>query len=328
VSASDAETLAAPAKLNLFLELLAVRPDGYHELESDLVALDRADLLTVRVVRSGPSERPGPPATLGVEGPAASPDVPRDAANLAVRGALLVRELASGSDRGPAGAPRLAIRLEKRVPSQSGLGGASADAVAAALGAARALGIAPDDPALAERIRALGADCAFFLDARATGLARCTGLGERVEPLAGRVPFVFLVLVPAERAPTAAVYRAARVPPAGARRPAPDPGVWTAGTGPAALDRARAGLFNRLEEAALRAVPALVPWRRLLDEAGGEHLRLSGSGSAFFGLFADEAGASAALDELRVLVERRGLALRDAFLARARGAGAGAWESK
>jgi 4-diphosphocytidyl-2-C-methyl-D-erythritol kinase len=319
VSTPDREVARlAPAKLNLFLEVLARRPDGFHEVDTLLVALDRGDALRARL---GAQPAGGGQVALRLGGPAATPDVPSDRTNLAVRAAEGVLALASGPPRS------LWLELEKRVPSQAGLGGGSSDAVAAALASAELLGLSPEDPRLRALVADLGSDCPFFLEARATGLARCAGRGELVTPLAVALPWAFAVLVPRERSPTAAVYARVRLPAsrgAGGSRAAFDPAALARG----GLEEARGLLFNRLEEAALAAVPPLVAWREGLDESGARHFRMSGSGSAFFGLFADEAVAGAALAELEVRLRRRDLALRAGFVARPIAAGPARVESK
>jgi 4-diphosphocytidyl-2C-methyl-D-erythritol kinase len=88
------------------------------------------------------------------------------------------------------------------------------------------------------------------------------------------------------------------------------------------LELARAALRNDLEVAALAAVPALVPWRACLDRAGLAAWRLSGSGSAWFGLHASRAEAESALAALRAELSRAGLAAR--FVSTSRTAGHGA----
>jgi 4-diphosphocytidyl-2-C-methyl-D-erythritol kinase len=135
VSTPDREVARlAPAKLNLFLEVLARRPDGFHEVDTLLVALDRGDALRARL---GAQPAGGGQVALRLGGPAATPDVPSDRTNLAVRAAEGVLALASGPPRS------LWLELEKRVPSQAGLGGGSSDAVAAALASAELLGLSP-----------------------------------------------------------------------------------------------------------------------------------------------------------------------------------------
>jgi 4-diphosphocytidyl-2-C-methyl-D-erythritol kinase len=284
--------LAAPAKVNLTLRCLGRRPDGYHEVATTLCALALWDRL---LLESHPgAER----VALEVAGPFAG--IPADATNLAARAAAGV--LAHAGAR----KVDLALRLEKAIPPAAGLGGGSSDAAAAALGSAELLGLAPERwPELLPLLAGLGSDCPFFLAARETGLARCSGRGERVEPGPAARALWALVVTPDLSAPTAAVYAAFR--PADARAPeVPEPSNWDA----LALDEARAALHNDLEPAALRAVPGLAAWRALLDRSDLAHARLAGSGSSFFALYRDGAEAALAARALGAAAERAGLSPR------------------
>jgi 4-diphosphocytidyl-2-C-methyl-D-erythritol kinase len=162
----------APAKLTLSLEVTGVRPDGYHEIRAEMVALDLADELEFEEGASGLTVE----AETGLRG-----------ADLAVDN-LVVRALrATGR--------RAGVHLTKRIPVGGGLGGGSADAAAVLRWAGTA------DPAVA---LGLGADVPFCL---AGGRALVEGVGERVTPL----PFEarsFLLLVPPFGVDTASVYGA------------------------------------------------------------------------------------------------------------------------
>lgn len=311
MSALDAVRVRAPAKANLFLEVLARRADGFHEIESVLVALDLEDALEViRVERRGAQ-----PIGLVLRG-GARRDVPEDARNLAWRAAELVHRRALELGR-VASDDGLALSLEKHVPSGAGLGGGSSDAAAALLGAALVLGLDPDDPPLQAGLARLGSDCAFFLAARRTGLALCHGRGERVTELAApRGARCIALLAPECPVSTAGVYAALRVP----ERPVHFEGDATAWwTEP--LEAARARLFNRLEAPALALHPELARWRRLLDELGEGHFRLTGSGSAFIALYDDRQRAAAVLDELAVAAKARDLGLHGRWVVRPTGCG-------
>lgn len=274
--------LRAPAKVNLCLRVLGRRPDGYHEVETTLLAVDLADALEVALL-------PGTGRVhLGVSG---ADDVPQDGTNLAARAAaaVLERSGATGVD--------LALALAKAIPAAAGLGGGSSDAAAAALGAARALGA--DGLDLAELVGRLGSDCPFFLSG--TGLARCTGRGESVRPLGPPPAWSLLLMTPAAGAPTARVYAAWRA--ADARAPSAEPDAWAA----LAPLEARGRLLNDLEPAALRAVPELRAWRALLDACGLSHARLAGSGSSFFALYGALEEAAEAARALSAAADRAGL---------------------
>jgi 4-diphosphocytidyl-2-C-methyl-D-erythritol kinase len=272
----------APAKVNLELAVLGKRPDGYHEIDTLLLALDLADEL--ELVRTRPAG-----VRVELAGPFASADVPADATNLAARAAQQVLDLAGGQGG-------VALRLTKNIPSGAGLGGGSADAAAAWIAAALLCGLDPRSSVAEAQLAALGSDCVFFWKASATGFARCQGRGERVEPRAlPAQPRCLALIVPDVACPTARVY---------------------------AAFRAGSGSGNDLEAAALEAVPRLREWRETLDSCGGTRWRLSGSGSAFFAPQADPAAAAAGLERALAALRERALVPRGSWLARPSGRGA------
>jgi 4-diphosphocytidyl-2-C-methyl-D-erythritol kinase len=302
-------TVRAPAKVNPTLRVLGRRADGLHAVVTTLLALDRCDRIEVeRVARTGAAEH----VRLSLGGESLTPDVPADASNLAARAAEAVRALAL--ERDLAVEDDLEVRLEKRVPSRAGLGGGSSDAAAVALATATLLGLSPDDPELVRELATLGADVPFFLVARASGWALCTGRGEEVEPLAPpQTDRALVVLTPAAAVATGDVYAALEPGELGGDPPAREElELWCR----APLDQARAALVNDLEAPALRAHPALARIRGDLDTLGAAHLRLAGSGSSFFGLFSDAGSARDFLGSEVVSRIARDHGLRAAFVAR------------
>jgi len=180
-------------------------------------------------------------------------------------------------------------------------------ATAAAVAVCAALGLSLSWEDLAQQLASFSSDCAFFAAARETGYARCTDRGERVEPLpavSGRWSVV--LVLPDCGADTRAVYAALD------RDLCPVAPAPTVAASLFDLDEgdARNSLFAGLERAALASVPELRPWRELLDGCGAAHFRLSGSGSCFFGLFADARQASQCLDAIETGAGRQAMALR------------------
>ncbi|HEV8114333.1 MAG TPA: 4-(cytidine 5'-diphospho)-2-C-methyl-D-erythritol kinase [Planctomycetota bacterium] len=298
----------APAKVNLRLDVLGPRADGYHDIRTWMLALDRCDHLEARANASGQ-------VTLAVTGEHATADIPADASNLVHRAASLAlaecrtRGLASDRDG-------VDLALEKRIPSRAGLGGGSSDAAAAwfAVGAALGVELEADGGALAT----LGSDCAFFARARATGFALCEGRGDRVTAARGPDSSFFVaVVVPEVGCPTAAVYAELdRLDARPQREPDPPP-EWL--RGPAS--RVRPYLRNRLEKAALAAFPELASWRMLLDESGATEWRLSGSGSAFFGIHDRREEAETTLAAVVRAGAGKSLAVRAAWVSAPSGRG-------
>lgn len=298
--------VAAPAKVNPYLAVLGKREDGFHELDTVLIALELADQVILECV-DGPAGQ----VTCEVSGPQATPDVPTDDRNLAVR--------AVKACAGPK-APALHLTLLKEIPSQAGLGGGSSDAAAAWYATERLLDQAEDGRA-ARGLAALGSDCVFFHAARRTGCARGTGRGEEIEVL--DVPWKppaeewwVALITPVETCPTGAVYGAltsSLSPPVEAPR-------VRALTELSPLE-ARNELRNDLEPAAHSITPGLLRWREALVAADADHFRLSGSGSSLFGIYASASDAAQGLAGVMEQAQRMGLESRARFVTRACGHG-------
>ncbi|MHC4180590.1 MAG: 4-(cytidine 5'-diphospho)-2-C-methyl-D-erythritol kinase [Planctomycetota bacterium] len=271
VQRSDVEwVVQAPAKLNLFFEVLAKREDGYHEIETLMCPVGLYDTLSFR-------ERPRGQLELscqrvnGASGPA-DPEgeaLPEGRKNLVLRAVELLRQQA-GVDSGAT------LRLVKRIPIAAGLGGGSSDAAAALVAANRGWGLGRSPDQLARISAQLGSDVPFFLGG---GPAICRGRGERVEPVARLAALHFVVVYPPEGLSTAAVYAACRP----ATRPQALAPLLEALSRGDIFQTGRL-LFNRLQPAAEK----LSPWikrlqRRFADEDILGH-GMSGSGTSYFGL--------------------------------------------
>src|SRR5262245_8635037 len=159
---SQSLSLLAPAKVNLFLEVLGKRPDGYHDLETLMVAIDLCDRLEFRPDDSGA-------VTLTCD----DPGLTCGPANLVLKAADRLRRHTNHS-----GGAR--IHLAKRIPMQAGLGGGSSDAATTLKGLTRLWSLGLPDSELAKIGAEVGSDVAFFFS---PGAAWCTGRGEKVEPV-------------------------------------------------------------------------------------------------------------------------------------------------
>ncbi len=182
-NAVRALTLAAPAKVNLFLHVTGQRADGYHLIESLFALIDFADTLTLTLAPDGAIAR-----TNEVAGVPAHED-------LAIRAAQLLKQ-ATGRREG------VSIRVDKRIPIGAGLGGGSSDAASVLLGLNRLWRLALSRTDLAALGVQLGADVPFFVHGQN---AFVRGIGERVQPVS--LPRQWLALaMPAARVPTAAIF--------------------------------------------------------------------------------------------------------------------------
>jgi 4-diphosphocytidyl-2-C-methyl-D-erythritol kinase len=248
--------LKTAAKVNLTLEVLGKRADGYHEIATVMQAVDLSDRITLEEAD-------------GLELRSSASDVPTDSRNLALRAAEALRQAAAVPD----GAR---ITLDKHIPVAAGLGGGSSDAAAVLIGLNRLWRLRWPLERLDEVAATLGSDVPFFLRG---GAALATGRGEKVEPLRGRA--LALVLVhPKFAASTAEMY--GRLTPAmysdgGAtkalvRRPR------------ASAARVAASLYNGMEAAAAGVFPQVAQMRAALLAAGALGALMSGSGPTVFGV--------------------------------------------
>jgi 4-diphosphocytidyl-2-C-methyl-D-erythritol kinase len=248
----------APAKVNLFLEVLRRRPDGYHDLATLMTAVSLCDTLECTEDRQGA-------VTLTCDRPGLSigPD------NLVCRAAQQLRR-----HTGHTGGAR--IRLWKRIPLEAGLAGGSSDAAAtlAGLNLLWRLGLGRSE--LAEIGAQIGSDVAFFFS---TPAAWCTGRGEVVEPLRLGRPLDLVIAKPNAGLSTARVFgqlTVAAEPRDGAEvRRALEEGR---------IDDLGRLLHNRLQDAAEALCPAVAEWRQRLASLGPAGTLMSGSGSAVFAL--------------------------------------------
>jgi 4-diphosphocytidyl-2-C-methyl-D-erythritol kinase len=257
----------APAKLNLFFEILAKRDDGYHEIETLMVPIGLYDTLTATSEPNGQvhvacrwAER-GATATLG--------ELPVEEENLATRAVKLLRHRLGIADG-------ISIDLVKRIPSAAGLGGGSSDAAAALLAGNALWNLGLSVTTLQEIGTELGSDVPFFLG---RGAAVCRGRGERIDPLNRARALDFVLVRPPQGLATAKVYANCHVPSAPRSM---TPLIAALETGDSRM-LARS-THNRLEEAA----EPLSPWiSRLQKEFASQDClaaQMSGSGTAYFGI--------------------------------------------
>lgn len=259
-------SVRCPAKVNLHLEVLGRRGDGYHELRTIFASVGVWDELSFAPAPAGE-------LTLAVEPDGA---VPADGTNLILKAARALGEVwpqAAGAH----------IRLRKRIPVAGGMGGGSADAAAALVGLT-ALWRIPAQPGELRRVGAeLGADVPFFL---VGGAAWGVGRGSEVYPLPDLPPW-WVVLVPGrESVPTAEVYRA--LPPRALDgQPVSEVYEWVVSGGELPIRACR----NDLQPTVLERWPAVAGRLERVERTSPRLAMVSGSGGTVFGLFGDEASA-------------------------------------
>ena len=276
---SRAVVLMAPAKLNLTLEVLGKRADGYHELASVFATVDLRDRVRVAPWRA-----------LDVRiAPAVGAVAGDDLASRAVRA------LAEASAR-----PALAyVRVRKRIPVASGLGGGSSDAGAVLRGLARAWRL--DGVDLVPVAGRVGSDVPFFVSGAAYALVR--GRGELVEALPAPEPLWIALVQLRDHVSTAEVFAAHRAKPSKGERTAKLANALRGRKVTVAV--LRDALHNDLLEAAERVAPAIAEARETAAGMGID-LAMSGSGASLFALGDDRAHAIGIARRLR----RAGLRVR------------------
>ncbi len=261
----------APAKINLTLEILGRRPDGYHDIRSLLMPLDLCDRLEIREAPRDVLEVVADGVEIASIGPAAE--------NLAMRAAGLVRRRA--------GVPQpLAVSIVKRIPVGGGLGGGSADAAAMLVALNQLWGLGWPRETLIGLAQELGSDVPGLVHG---GAVRLEGRGERVAAAwpdaAGRIPRLPVLLVnPGIAVSTAEVYRSCSGVLTSERDSYTIVHSALLGGGPRA---AAQGLFNGLEAGVFQKHPAVARVAQLLKAAGAPGVLLSGSGATVFALVED-----------------------------------------
>jgi 4-diphosphocytidyl-2-C-methyl-D-erythritol kinase len=266
---AESVRVAAPAKINLYLHVVGACADGYHRLDSLVAFAGIGD--TIEATRAGA-------LSLAVDGPFADA-VPKGDDNLVLRAARALAELAGGD-------PGAAIRLTKRLPPASGIGGGSADAAAALRALLRLWDARPEPRALDALALRLGADVPVCLGARAAFMG---GIGEELAA-APALPAASIVLAnPGEAVSTPEVFRRRAGPYSRAARFAEAP-----------RDAARLAALlkergNDLEAPARTICPAIGDvLAQLARQPGCLIARMSGSGATCFALFAEVGAATEA----------------------------------
>lgn len=267
--------LNSPCKINLVLNILGRREDGFHELETLMVHVPVHDVLRLEL------------AGQGIELSCGHPGLPVDSTNLVWKAADAFFKALSR----PAG---VRIQLEKRIPMAAGLGGGSGNAATTLRGLNRMMGDALSQARLVEVAATLGSDVPFFLQ-EAPALA--VGRGEKVESLpplpvlSGKGLFLahpgFGISTPWAYQQLSRFPDVLRGRPGRARE-------WADAALRGDSSVMRTGLYNSLEAPALDKFPVLRVYQEFLLQQGALGALMSGSGSTTFAFFESVAAARAA----------------------------------
>lgn len=257
-------TLIANAKINLFLDIMGKRSDGYHNLETVMQSVDLADVITLEL-----SDK------IKVE--CSNPEIPQNDGNICYKAAeLFYAEL--GKNGGAE------IRIEKRIPHGAGLGGGSADAAAVLMGLNKLNGN-PFSEAVLSRIGAkIGADVPFCLRG---GIQACRGIGDEITEIPSFPERVFLVVKPDFACDTRrgyAEYDKSPITKFGKMSEFLESG-----------EKFPKMMYNVFQ--IMYSDERINGILRRLSDCGAEGAILTGSGSAVFGVFTDEDSARVAARE-------------------------------
>ena len=259
----DSIRLRAFAKINLGLKILGKRPDGYHEVRTVYQTVGLHDRLEFSLSRSG----------RGVAVECDDPGVPSGKGNLVHRACELWRR----ARRFQGG---IRVRLEKRIPAGSGLGGASSDAAATILGLEHLTGDRLDARARFKLAARLGSDVPlFFWGGRVLGCGR----GQQVYPLDDLPNRICLVVFPGFGMATAQAYREADLRLTKKRQ---RPSMKGLGAWPQFSPNEWGPAENDFEQVVFARWPELAHFKAQLIRAGAETASLTGSGSALYAFFA------------------------------------------
>lgn len=261
-SFSAAVLVTAPAKVNLYLEVLGKRPDGYHAIETVILAVELFDELTISADPSG-----------NVSLTCDQPELTTGPDNLVIKAARLLQER-TGCKNGAS------IKLAKRIPWAAGLGGGSSDAASALAGLNELWELGLPKERLAQLGAELGSDVPFFFDAPA---ALCTGRGELVKPIALAGKLDLVLVMPPQGLSTAEVYREL-----GSIESRTDCQSVLQALAVGNVEKLGQSLHNRLQDAAVKLCPQIAELLQRLRGMGAAGCLISGSGSCLFALCRDE----------------------------------------
>lgn len=265
----DAMITFPNAKINLGLNIVSRRPDGYHNIETVFYPIGLSDVLEIVPASEGEG------STLQCYGRTVDCPTEKNLVMKAYR--LMERE---------AGAPAVAMHLYKHIPDGAGLGGGSSDASATMLMVNEIFGLGLSRERLAQMAAKIGADCPFFI--YNTPMA-ASGIGDVLKPAQVSLKGLTLLLVkPDVSVPTAVAYS----------RVTPTPcDTCLASLLALPVDQWKeAGVKNDFEPSVMAAYPELAAIKRRIEQSGAAYAAMSGSGSAIFGIFdsanmAEEAAA-------------------------------------
>lgn len=269
--------IQARAKINWTLDVVGTLPNGYHDLDMLMQSVTLCDQMTMEEA---------PELALHVR--TRSGYVPADGNNLVLRAAAALQS-ATGCTRGAS------ISLRKYIPVAAGMGGGSSDAAAALVGLNRLWGLGLGEDELERIGLTVGADVPFCVRG---GLQRAQGVGEKLTPLAMKRPLYLAAFQPCRGLSTKEVFTSLHED--GIRpEDRPDNAAAQRALETGDVRALGASLGNVLEPVSRRLRPEIDRAIRALEEAGAVGARMTGSGSAVFGVFMHAGACRRAVERLQ-----------------------------
>lgn len=265
----------AHGKINLALDVLRKREDGYHDVRMIMQSVGLYD--NIEIVNLGPSATGKPEIDIETN----LRYLPNNENNLAYKAAMLLMEEFYIS-------AHIAIRIKKMIPVAAGMAGGSADAAAVMKGVNRLFGLRLTSEELKKRGVTLGADIPYCIDG---GTALSEGIGEILTPLPPMPPCIILLVKPPINVSTKLVY--GRLD-AGNIEYHPDIDGMIAAIKAGKLDDMAAKMGNVLQTVTETEYPVITEIKGKMLEMGALNSMMSGSGPTVFGIFSDRAKAKKA----------------------------------
>jgi len=254
----------APAKINLTLDILGKRDDGYHEVEMVMTMVDLSDRLELETLDRD---------TIIISSPVGY--IPLDEKNHAFQAAKLIKERYHVKQG-------VYIHIDKHIPVSAGLGGGSSDAAATLRGLNRLWGLNIPMEELKKIGAEIGSDVPFCVTG---GTAIATGRGERLEPIASPPPCWVILAKPAVSVSTAEIYRQFDVK---TNREEPKSRLCKQAIENKDFQAMCASLGNMLEQVTMRMYPEVARIKACMEKLGADGVQMSGSGPTVFGLVRKE----------------------------------------
>ena len=274
--------IKCPAKVNLSLDVVNRREDGYHNLEMIMHTINLWDILTVSAKRSEVTR-----LTLSTN----TGFLPTDDKNLCAKAARLFLAAANIS-------ADIAIHIQKNIPVGAGLGGGSSDAAGTLLALSKLLGNPLSATQLTHLAKEIGADVPFFLYG---GCMLATGIGEILSPLPQLKGATILIAKPKYGISTPTVYKSLVL---NEKTPHPDTKSVIEAIKANDLKLLATSAGNVLETAVCGKYPEINQYKNIMRSCGAIYSLMSGSGSAVFGVFDDRSMANYAANKLKRLTRQ------------------------